>query len=138
MGLLDEMGGKALSSMLGGNSSPLLSGLLQMISNQPGGLSGFLQGFQEKGLGSLVSSWTGTGQNMPISAEQISHVLGGDQVKQLAASAGMTPDAAGASLSQLLPMLVDHLTPNGQMPQQSNLVEMGMKLLSSLKTGTNG
>lgn len=138
MGLLDGMEGKALASMLGGNSSPLLSGLLQMISNQPGGLAGFLQGFHDKGLGSLVSSWTGTGQNLPISAEQITNVLGSDQLKQLATSAGLTPAAAGSSLSQLLPMLVDHLTPNGQMPQQSNLLEMGMKLLGSLKTGTNG
>jgi uncharacterized protein YidB (DUF937 family) len=140
MGLLDDMEGKALSSMLGGNSSPLLSGLLQMINNQPGGLTGFLQGFQDKGLGGLVSSWIGTGQNLPISADQISHVLGSDQVKQLAASAGINPDAAGSSLAKLLPLLVDHLTPNGQVPQaqQSNLMEMGMKLLSSLKTGTNG
>jgi len=138
MGLLDEMEGKALSSLLGGNSSPLLSGLLQMINNQPGGLAGFLQSFHDKGLGSVVSSWVGTGQNLPISADQISHVLGSDQLKSLATAAGMSPDAAGSSLSQLLPMLVDHLTPNGQMPQQSNLVEMGMKLLSSLKTGTNG
>lgn len=140
MGLLDEMEGKALSSMLGGNSSPLLAGLLQMINNQPGGLSGFLQGFHDKGMGGLVSSWIGTGQNLPISADQISHVLGSDQVKQLAASAGISPDAAGSSLAKLLPLLVDHLTPNGQVPQaqQSNLMEMGMKLLSSLRTGTNG
>jgi uncharacterized protein YidB (DUF937 family) len=139
MGLLDGMEGKALSSLLGGEGSPLLSSLLQMISNQPGGLSGFLQGFQEKGLGSLVSSWVGTGQNLPISADQISHVLGSNQVTQLANAAGITPNAAGASLAQLLPMLIDHLTPNGQVPQQqSNLLEMGMSLLKSLKTGTNG
>lgn len=140
MGLLDEMEGKALSSMLGGNSSPLLAGLLQMINNQPGGLSGFLQGFHDKGMGGLVSSWIGTGQNLPISADQISHVLGSDQVKQLATSVGISPDAAGSSLAKLLPLLVDHLTPNGQVPQaqQSNLMEMGMKLLSSLRTGTNG
>jgi len=135
---MDNLEGTALSSLLGGSSSPLLSGLLQMINNQPGGLTGFLQGFHDKGLGGVVSSWVGTGQNLPISADQISHVLGGGQLQQLAASVGMSPDAAGSSLAKLLPLVVDHLTPNGQVPQQSNLMDIGMKLLSSLKTGTNG
>jgi uncharacterized protein YidB (DUF937 family) len=141
MGLLDGVGAKGLSSMLGGNSGPLLTSLLQMISNQPGGLGGFLQSFQEKGLGGLAASWIGTGQNQSISTDQITHVLGSDQVKSIAAQAGISPEAAGTSLASLLPMLIDHLTPNGQVPQQqhqSNLLEMGMSLLNSLKTGTNG
>ena len=133
MGLLDEVEGKALSSMLGSSSSPLATGLMQMINNQPGGLQGLIQSFHDKGMGSLVQSWVGSGQNLPISADQISHVLGSDQVKQLATSAGISPDAAGATLSKLLPMLIDHATPNGQVPQQSNLMEVGMNLLKSLQ-----
>ena len=98
-----------------------------------------MQSFHEKGLGGLAASWVGTGQNLPISADQLQHVLGSDQVKQLAAKAGISPDAAGAALTQLLPGLVDRLTPNGQMPQHSNLLEMGMSILQSFgKTGTNG
>ena len=129
MGLLDEVEGKALSSMLGSSSSPLATGLMNMINNQPGGLPGLIQAFHDKGMGGLVQSWVGTGQNLPISADQISHVLGSDQVKQLAASAGISPDAAGATLA----MLVDHATPGGQVPQQSNLMEVGMSLLKSLQ-----
>jgi uncharacterized protein YidB (DUF937 family) len=116
MGLLDDVEGKALSSMLGSSSSPLASGLMQMINNQPGGLQGLIQSFHDKGMGSLVQSWVGSGQNLPISADQISHVLGSDQVKQLAAQAGISPDAAGSTLAKLLPMLIDHATPNGQVP----------------------
>jgi uncharacterized protein YidB (DUF937 family) len=57
----------------------------------------------------------------------------------LAAKAGISPDAAGASLAQLLPTLIDKLTPNGQIPQHASLLETGMGLLQSLgKTGTNG
>jgi uncharacterized protein YidB (DUF937 family) len=139
MGLFDDLESKAASSMLGGSSNPLATGLLQMINNQPGGLPGLLQSFHEKGLGGLAASWVGTGQNLPISADQLQHVLGSDQVKQLAAKAGISPDAAGAALTQLLPSLVDRLTPNGQMPQHSNLLEMGMSILQSFgKTGTNG
>ncbi len=138
MGILDDLENKAANSMLGGSSNPLATSLLQMINNQPGGLSGLLQAFHEKGLGGLASSWVGTGQNLPITADQIQHVLGSDQVKQMAAKVGISPDAAGAALSQLLPSLVDKLTPNGQIPQHSTLLEMGTSLLQSLgKTGTN-
>jgi uncharacterized protein YidB (DUF937 family) len=66
-------------------------------------------------------------------------VLGSDAVKQLAAKAGISPEVAGSSLAQLLPTLIDKLTPNGQMPQHSSLLETGMSLLQSLgKTGTDG
>jgi len=132
MGLFDDLENKAANSMLGGSSNPLATGLLQVINNTPGGLSGLVQSFHDKGLGGVAASWVGTGQNLPISADQIQHVLGSDQVKQLAAQAGISPDAAGTALSQLLPTLVDKLTPNGQMPQPSSLKEMGMRVLESL------
>jgi uncharacterized protein YidB (DUF937 family) len=132
MSLFDDLENKAAGSMLGGSSNPLATGLLHMINNTPGGLSGLLQNFHDKGLGGLASSWVGTGQNMPISADQIQNVLGSDQVKQLAAKAGISPDIAGSALSQLLPTLVDRLTPNGQMPQHSSILETGMSILQSL------
>jgi uncharacterized protein YidB (DUF937 family) len=139
MGLLDEMENKAVTSMLGNSSNPLATSLLQMINNQPGGLSGLAQSFHEKGFGGIMSSWVGTGQNLPITADQIQHVLGSEQVKELAAKAGISPDLASSSLATMLPSLIDKLTPNGQMPDHSNLVQMGMSILQSLgKTGTNG
>lgn len=132
MSLFDDLENKAANTVLGGSSNPLATGLLQMINSTPGGLSGLVQSFHEKGLGAVATSWVGTGQNLPITADQIQHVLGSDQVKQLAAKAGISPDAAGTALSQLLPTLVDKLTPNGQMPQHSSLLEMGMSVLQSL------
>jgi uncharacterized protein YidB (DUF937 family) len=137
MGLLDNVENKALASMLGSSSSPLATGLLQMLNNQPGGLAGLVQSFHDKGMGGLVQSWVGSGQNLPISADQISHVLGSDQVKQLAAAAGISPDAAGSTLAKLLPALIDHATPNGQMPQQGNLMDIGKSLLQSLSNQTH-
>jgi uncharacterized protein YidB (DUF937 family) len=135
MGLLDDLENKAVSSVMGGTTNPLASQLLQMLQQQPGGLSGLVQNFHDKGLGGLVTSWVGTGQNLPISADQIQHVLGSAQVQQLAAKVGISPEAASSQLSQLLPTIVDKLTPNGQMPQAGgNLMEMGMNLLKSLET----
>jgi len=133
MGLLDNLEGQAVSSMLGGSSNPLASQVLQMINNQPGGLQGLIQCFHDKGMGGLVQSWVGTGQNLPISADQITHVLGSDQVKNLAAQAGISPDAVSSHLAQFLPMLINHATPDGQVPQQSNIMEIGMNLLKSLQ-----
>jgi uncharacterized protein YidB (DUF937 family) len=139
MSLLDDMAGKVVGSVLGSSSNPLATGLLEMINNQPGGLAGLVQNFHQKGLGDVVNSWVSTGQNLPISADQVHSALGSGAVQQLAAKAGISPDAAGSSLAQLLPTLVDKLTPNGQIPQQGNLMETGMELLKSLgKTGTNG
>ncbi len=138
MNFLEDMAGKEVSGMLANSSNPLASSIMQMISNQPGGLSGLLQQFHEKGLGSLVSSWVSTGQNLPISADQIQHVLGSDQVKELAARAGIAPDAASSHLAQLLPMLIDKLTPNGQVPQSSSMLEEGMSMLKNLGLGKTG
>jgi len=138
MSFLEDMAGREVSSMLANSSNPLASSIMQMISNQPGGLSGLLQQFHDKGLGSLVSSWVSTGQNLPISADQIQHVLGSDQVKELAAKAGIAPDAAGSHLAQLLPFLIDKLTPNGQVPQNSSMLEEGMGMLNNLGLGKTG
>ena len=132
MGLLDNLENQAVTGMLGGSSNPLASSLLQMIQNQPGGLQGLVQSFHDKGLGGVVSSWVSTGQNLPISADQIHQVLGSDTVKQLAAKAGISPDAAGSSIAALLPAIIDHLTPNGQMPAQGNLMEMAAGVLKNL------
>jgi len=139
MSFLEDMAGKELGGMLSGSSNPLAAGVMQMINNQPGGLSGLIQQFHDKGMGGLVSSWVGTGQNLPISPDQIQHVLGSEQVKELAAKAGISPDVVSSHLSELLPMLVDKLTPNGQVPQASgSLLESGLSMLKGLaKTGTD-
>lgn len=137
MGLLDNLESsfenKAVSSVLGSSSNPIATHLLETINNHPGGLSGLIQSFHEQGLGSIASSWVGNGENLPISSEQIQQVLGNERVQQLAAKAGISPEAASSTLSQLLPTLVDKLTPNGQVPEHSNLLETGMSLLQSLQ-----
>jgi len=133
MGLLDSLENEAVTKALGSCSNPLSSGLLQMIQNQPGGLQGLMQNFHEKGLAAVATSWVSSGQNMPISADQIHQVLGSDQVKALAAKCGISPDLAGGAIAQLLPGIVDKLTPNGQVPEHSNVMEMVGGLLQNLQ-----
>jgi len=138
MTLMDDVMNKAMATIAGGGSDPMVAGVLEMIQNHPGGLSGLVQAFHDKGLGELISSWTGTGSNLPISADQIHQVLGSQTVQALAAKAGIPADAAGSSLAQILPSLIDKLTPNGEVPAHSNVLQMGLNLLKSLgKTGTD-
>lgn len=129
MGLLDDLAGKALTSFLGSSQNPLAHSALEMIQNQPGGLSGLVQQFQQKGLGDVVSSWVSTGQNLPITADQISHVLGSQQVKDLAAKVGISPEQATSQLSALLPTIVDKLTPNGQVGDSGSLLTAALSML---------
>ena len=129
MGLLDSVVG-ALSGGQSEGGNPLLNIVMQLINNpQTGGLSGLVQSFQQGGLGDVVNSWVSTGQNLPISAEQVKSVLGGGALQNIAAQLGVSPDQASGSLADLLPQMVDKLTPNGQVPEGGDLLAQGMDML---------
>jgi uncharacterized protein YidB (DUF937 family) len=64
----------------------------------------------------VIQSWIGNGANLPISADQLTRVLGSPQVQQMAQQAGLNPQELSGALAQILPHIVDHLTPNGQIP----------------------
>ena len=140
MGLLDNVGNLAgLAGALGGNggamgNAALLGGLMNMLngSHSSGGLINILGGLQNAGLGDAVSSWIGTGQNQPITPDQLHQGLGSARLKELAQHAGLSESDAASALSGLLPMVVDKLTPNGAMPSASDLPGMLSKLTSLL------
>ena len=125
MGLLDsltQIAGQAMSSGQGQNS--LLQVVLGMVQNQQGGLGGLVQAFRNKGLGEVAASWVGKGENMPISGDQLQSVLGSDMVSGLASKFGMSSEQLSGQLSQMLPQVVDKLTPNGEVESDGGL-EMG-------------
>ncbi len=130
MGLLDSVVG-ALAGGQSGGSNPLLNIVMQMISNpQSGGLGGLVQSFQQGGLGDIVNSWVSNGQNLPISAEQIQAVLGGGKLQDIASQLGVSTEQASGSLAELLPQMVDKLTPNGQIPEGGgDLLAQGLDML---------
>ena len=96
----------------------LLQAIAGMLGNDggQGGLGGLVAKFQQAGLGDVVGSWIGSGQNQPVSGEQLTDVLGSDAMSGLAQKLGISPDAAAGQLSNLLPGLIDKLTPQGQAP----------------------
>ncbi|MBL8428915.1 MAG: DUF937 domain-containing protein [Dechloromonas sp.] len=129
MGLLDSVVG-ALAGGQSGGSNPLINIVMQMISNpQSGGLGGLVQSFQQGGLGDVVNSWVSTGQNLPISAEQIQAVLGGGKLQEIASQLGVSTEQASGGLADLLPQLVDKLTPNGQIPEGGDMLAQGLDML---------
>ena len=124
MGILDSIVG-GLGGSSGGapegaaSSSAVVSQVLAMLRGQGGGatsgLGSLLQAFESGGLGHLFQSWVGTGQNLPVSAQQIQNVLGNSGLMQrIAQATGMQPADVAQHLSVVLPQIVDHLTPNGQ------------------------
>jgi uncharacterized protein YidB (DUF937 family) len=140
MGILDTVLG-AVKDQMANNSTPgagaadhgLLESVIGMISDpQSGGLSGLVEKISAGGLGEQVASWVSTGQNLPISAEQIQQVLGSSFVQGLAEKMGInTADVAG-SLATMLPQVIDKLTPDGQVPGDNKLLEIGLAGLTSL------
>lgn len=129
MGLLDQVVG-ALAGGQAGGANPLLQIVMQLLNNpQTGGLGGLLQAFQRGGLGNVADSWVSTGQNLPISPEQLEAVLGGGQMQDIAAQLGITPQQASGSLADLLPQVIDQLTPDGQLPQEGDMLAQGLEML---------
>ncbi|MGZ8394672.1 MAG: YidB family protein [Nitrospira sp.] len=130
MGLFDQLGQAAAGMMGSGNQNPLMQAAIGLLgqTSAVGGLAGLIQAFQKNGMGEIVNSWVGTGKNLPISPAQVQQGLGGDLLKQLAAQAGLSSEAASGQLANLLPGLIDKLTPDGKLPD-TNLMEQGLNLL---------
>lgn len=117
MGLLDSILGAATGNNGNNPQEGALASAVGSLLAQHGGLGGLVEKFQAGGLGDAVQSWVGTGQNLPISADQLKSVLGSEQVADLAGKLGIDPQQAAEQLSKFLPHAVDHLTPDGQLPQ---------------------
>ena len=155
MGLFDGILGNVLGAALGGNReqsqaqdplSSILGGLtggsgggtgnillqlaLSMLQQQ-GGLDNVLGKFREAGMGSQADSWVSTGQNMDISPNQLEQALGSDALSDIAAKLGMSQDQAGSAMSQVLPELINQLTPQGQVtPDSENALADGLNALA--------
>ena len=134
MGLLDSVlgsvlggstaqtgaGGGSLGSIIGALASDprLLQAVTGMLANEGehGGLGGLMAKFQQAGLGDVIGSWIGSGQNQAISGDQLHQVLGSSAVSELAGKLGIDVGTTTSQLTQLLPELINHLTPQGQAP----------------------
>jgi uncharacterized protein YidB (DUF937 family) len=112
--------GGGLGNVLKGGLGGLLAGGAAG-SVLSGGLGDLLKQFQQNGQGEVASSWVGKGPNKPIPPGDLASALGADQIDQLTAQSGMSRDDLLSGLSQYLPQVVDHLTPDGRLPNDSEV-----------------
>ena len=125
MGLLDSVLGSLSQGGSGTGGNPLLETVLSMVNNpDTGGLAGLLQKFQEHGLGNVADSWVSTGKNLPISGDQIQEALGSGALGDIASKLGLSKGDVSSQLADLLPGVVDKLTPNGQVPDMGSLGDL--------------
>jgi uncharacterized protein YidB (DUF937 family) len=113
-------GGGGLGDVLKGPLGGLLGGAAAgtVLS---GGLNDVLKQLQESGHGEKANSWVGGGANQQISPGDLANALGADQIDQLSSQSGMSRDELLNGLSQYLPKVIDHLTPDGRVPTGDEL-----------------
>ena len=90
--------------------------ILAALEAHAGGLGGVLQRLEQAGLASQVQSWISPGANQPVHPDHIAAALGTGPLAGVAARLGVNPEQAAAMVSQVMPQIVDHLTPHGQLP----------------------
>jgi len=123
MGLFDSVVGSVLNNMGGGAQASGSGDIVQMVMGllqQQGGLGGLVEKLSQSGLSQQAASWVGTGDNLPVSANQISQALGSGPLADLAGKFGIDPAQLSGSLAQYLPEVVNQLTPQGRLPDNAN------------------
>jgi uncharacterized protein YidB (DUF937 family) len=140
MSLLNTILGAVLGGNTGGNQQNQLAQIAMQLlggsgsgGGSGGGLGALIQQFQKAGLGDAVNSWVSTGANLPVNGAQVQQALGADRIQQFAQQTGMQGGQVSDLLAQLLPQLVDKVTPNGSVPQQNDLQGMLGQLLGSMR-----
>jgi uncharacterized protein YidB (DUF937 family) len=121
-------GGSGGSSGLGGGLGDILKGPLGGVlggaaagSVISGGLGDLLKQLQQGGHAETADSWVGNGTNKAIAPGDLANALGADQINSLASQSGLSRDDLLDGLSQYLPKVVDHLTPDGRLPTEDEV-----------------
>jgi uncharacterized protein YidB (DUF937 family) len=137
MGIFDEIVKGVGSKILGGaGPGGLIEQVFGLVSNpQTGGLSGLIEQFNDKGLGGTISSWISTGENQPVSGEQIEQAIGSEKIQEIARKLGISGADASGGLAAFLPQIIDKLTPDGKVPE-GGILEQGLDFLK--KSLSNG
>ena len=115
MNELFNIGASLLENKLGQNKGVLSEALSSILKNKEGGfdLSSITSVLQNGNLGSIISSWIGSGENSPIDASDIKELLGNDKIDKFAKKLGIDRDTAADALKDVLPNIVDKATPEG-------------------------
>ncbi|WP_411821318.1 YidB family protein [Leptospira sp. 'Mane'] len=117
MSLFDSLKAVAAQAVdLVQNNPQVIEGIKKIIEDN-GGVSGLVQKFKDKGFADVAGSWVGSGENTQIGAEDLIQVLGKDTVADLAGKTGLGSEATAGLISNLLPIVIDKLSPDGKEPK---------------------
>ena len=129
-GLLGSLMGDGTTSGAQQGQSQLMQMALQLIQ-QNGGLPGIISKFQNGGMAQQVGSWVARGVNLPVTGSQVQEILGTGAIGQVAQQMGLSHADASSNLAQMLPQIIDKLTPHGQVPEDhSDLLAQAMSMLT--------
>jgi uncharacterized protein YidB (DUF937 family) len=113
----------------------LAESVIKMLSDgKSGGLASLVNSFASSGLADQVASWVGLSENKPISADQVSRALGQDRLDNIAKQSGVDTNNATEILAQILPKIVDKLTPEGKVPD-GDALQKGLAGLAKMVGG---
>ncbi len=132
MGFLDTALGSLLSASSGTGQQAPIAQALGTLLQQHGGIGGLVNQLSQGGLAGQVSSWIGTGQNQAVTGAEIAQALGSGSIGHIAQQLGINPQDAGNLLAQVVPHLIDHMTPAGQLPANAGQVPQSDVLLSAV------
>ena len=122
---LSRLGGAALNDLKG---TPLDKILNHLMGGQQGasGLEALVEKLRSGGLADRVESWISTDANRPVAPQELEQALSTEEADRLASNTGMERPGLLALLSQMLPRLVDGMTPQGRLPTQGEMPEGGI------------
>lgn len=118
----------------GQQPNPMIN-LVQGILAQNGGVQGLIQRFSAAGFGDHAQSWV-QGDHVPVTGNQIDQVFSPDELSGWASQLGVDPDKMRVILAEAMPHIVDHLTPNGQVPPEPQAPDLSGLLQRFLGSGT--
>ena len=138
-GVLGGQGGGVggmLGGLAGGGGGGMLGMLMPVVGGllAGGGLQKIMSGLEGQGAGAQAKSWVATGENQPVSGQQIKEAVGADQVAQVAEKLGVSHDQAAEVLAKVIPHVVDKASPDGAMPSQES-VDSTVKTIAQSSTG---
>jgi len=136
MSFLDTL--KGLAGGQGGTSGNPTLDVIGGLIQKSGGIGGLVSTLQQGGLGGVVNSWVSNGANQSVSGQQLGQALAGtaagQHVEEVAQKLGIDPSQVLGQLAQHLPEVVNHLTPNGEVPTSGSGSGFNLNELSGLAT----
>ncbi|MDB5742578.1 MAG: hypothetical protein JWR68_893 [Polaromonas sp.] len=127
LGGLGGLGGGGMGGGLGGLGGKgammaLLLPLAMQWVQRNGGIGGVLQRFQQKGYTQQAASWVSTDGNEELAPGAIDDVVGTEELSRLSQQLGVSTEEVSSGMAQILPEMVNHLTPQGSLPDDGDEV----------------